>query len=161
MAEPDRSARPQTQPPGVEGEGLDPYPTYRDGPTTPHRATATKPTDVGLPRSRRTSAVPILIGLVVFALVMLVIVGGHSGGVETAMPTLAVEIRRRLRRHRSPGGGYDRRPPSCRRRRSAGQSDRMSALRRRPAPARSTPSPARSTCPAATRPTPASAPPAQ
>ena len=56
MADPDRNPRPQTQPPGVEGEGLDPYPTYRDGPTTPHRATSTKATDVNLPRSRRTSA---------------------------------------------------------------------------------------------------------
>ena len=42
--------------PGVEGDGMDTYPTYRDGPVRPHRATATKPTDVALPRSRRTYA---------------------------------------------------------------------------------------------------------
>jgi hypothetical protein len=51
---------------------MEPYPTYRDGPVTPHRATVTKPTDVGLPRSRRTYALPILIGLIAFALVILV-----------------------------------------------------------------------------------------
>jgi len=61
-----------TQPPGVEGEGLDPYPTYRDGPSVPHRATASKPTDVAIPRSQRTYAFPMLIGLVVFGIIVLV-----------------------------------------------------------------------------------------
>jgi hypothetical protein len=59
------------RPPGAEGDGMDPYPTYRDGPTTPHVATATKPTDVGLPPARRTHASAYLIGLIVFAVVVL------------------------------------------------------------------------------------------
>jgi hypothetical protein len=58
------------QPDGIAGEGMDSYPTYRDGPTTPHRATGTKATDVELPVARRTYALPILIGLAVFALVI-------------------------------------------------------------------------------------------
>jgi hypothetical protein len=66
-----RPIDPPRQPDGVEGEGMDPYPTYRDGPTTPHRATTSKPTDVGLPIGRRTYALPILIGLAVFALVII------------------------------------------------------------------------------------------
>jgi hypothetical protein len=66
-----RPIDPPRQPAGIEGEGMDPYPTYRDGPTTPHRATASKPTDVGLPIARRTYALPILIGLAVFALVII------------------------------------------------------------------------------------------
>ena len=70
MAEPVRKPAPDRQPPGVAGEGLDPYPTYRDGPVPPHHATATKATDVGLPRSRRTYALPILLALAVFALVI-------------------------------------------------------------------------------------------
>jgi hypothetical protein len=80
-----RQSGPTVQPPGVEGEGLDPYPTYRDGPTVPHRVTATKPTDVGLPRSRRTYALPILIGLVVFALVILLRL--VWGGINVARST--------------------------------------------------------------------------
>jgi len=85
MAMSDRSPRDQTtQPPGVEGDGMDPYPTYRDGPTTPHRVTASKPTDVGLPRSKRTYGLPIFIGLVVFALVIIVrVVWGGIGGPRT------------------------------------------------------------------------------
>jgi hypothetical protein len=51
---------------------MEPYPTYRDAGTSPHTATTTKPTDVGLPRSRRTYALPILIGLAVFALVIII-----------------------------------------------------------------------------------------
>src|SRR5687767_11007598 len=70
MVEPIRTSTPERQPPGVAGEGLDPYPTYRDGPTTPHRVTSTKATDVNLPRARRTYALPILLALAVFALVI-------------------------------------------------------------------------------------------
>lgn len=66
MAESARRPVPETQPPGVEGEGLDPYPTYRDGPRLPHNPTSTKPTDVGLPQASRTSSAPMLVGLVVF-----------------------------------------------------------------------------------------------
>jgi hypothetical protein len=61
-----------TQPAGVEGEGLDPCPTYRDGPVPPHRTTSAKPTDVNLPRARRTYAWPIAIGLALFALIILI-----------------------------------------------------------------------------------------
>jgi hypothetical protein len=50
---------------------MDPYPTYRDGPTTPHRVTATKPTDTDLPIAKRSYALPMLIGLAVFALVII------------------------------------------------------------------------------------------
>jgi hypothetical protein len=73
MASPERRPTDRTtQPAGVEGEGLDPYPTYRDGPVPPHRATGAKPTDVNLPKARRTYAWPIAIGLAVFALVILI-----------------------------------------------------------------------------------------
>jgi hypothetical protein len=73
MANPDRRPIDTTvQPAGVEGEGLDPYPTYRDGPASPHHPTATKPTDVALPRSRRSHWLPFFIALVVFGLIILV-----------------------------------------------------------------------------------------
>ena len=71
---PDPQRRPtdtMVQPAGVEGEGLDPYPTYRDGPVSRHSATATKPTDVGLPPGRRSYWMPFFIALVVFALIIL------------------------------------------------------------------------------------------
>jgi hypothetical protein len=71
MAGPEPRTAKETQPSGVEGEGLDPYPTYRDGPAIPHRATSTKPTDVELPRSRRTNSGPMLVGLIVFALAII------------------------------------------------------------------------------------------
>ena len=71
MAESARRPVPETQPRGVEGEGLDPYPTYRDGPRLPHNPTSSKPTDVGLPQARRTSSTPILMGLIAFALVII------------------------------------------------------------------------------------------
>jgi hypothetical protein len=65
-------------------------PTYRDGPETPHRVTATKPTDVGLPRSRRTFALPLLIGLAVFALVIVIrIVWGSMNMADTADEALS------------------------------------------------------------------------
>ena len=77
------SDRPNTQPTtparpaGVDGDGLDAYPTYRDGGTSPHVATATRPTDSNLPRSRRTFGLPLLIGIIAFALVILVgVIGG-------------------------------------------------------------------------------------
>jgi hypothetical protein len=66
-----RPLEPSPRPPKVEDDGMDAYPTYRDGPTTPHVATDTKPTDVGLPPARRTHASPFLIGLIVFAVVVL------------------------------------------------------------------------------------------
>ena len=68
---------PSSRPAGVEGDGLDAYPTYRDGRTSPHTATATKPTDSDLPRSRRTFGLPLLIGVLAFALVLIIaIIGG-------------------------------------------------------------------------------------
>jgi hypothetical protein len=72
MADPQRRPTDTTvQPAGVEGEGLDPYPTYRDGPVSPHHATGTKPTDVGLPPGRRSYWMPFFIALVVFGLIIL------------------------------------------------------------------------------------------
>jgi hypothetical protein len=72
MADPLRGPnQPERQPPGVEGEGLDPYPTYRDGPSSPHAATTGKPTDTGLPISRRTRPGPIVIALLIFALLVI------------------------------------------------------------------------------------------
>lgn len=70
MARPQR-IYPEAQPDGVDGEGMEPYPTYRDGPVSPHAATTTKPTDVGLPQAERTSQMPMLIGLIAFAVVVL------------------------------------------------------------------------------------------
>jgi hypothetical protein len=72
MADPNRRAGDDEGVPPAAAEGMDPYPTYRDGPVPPHVATASKPTDVRLPRSRRTYAMPILIGLIVFGLVILI-----------------------------------------------------------------------------------------
>jgi len=68
-----RTERP-VQPAGAAGDGMDPYPTYHDRPASHGTAGATgaKPTDVGLPRSRRTYALPILIGLLVFAAVIII-----------------------------------------------------------------------------------------
>jgi len=89
MATPERSSTPPAQPAGVEGDGLDSYPTYHDARTPPHRATTTKPTDVGLPRSRRSYSLPIFIALVVFGLVILVrVVWGSlnmAGSADEAM----------------------------------------------------------------------------
>jgi hypothetical protein len=72
MADPNRRPGDDEGVPPAAAEGMDPYPTYRDGPVPPHPVTASKPTDVRLPRSRRTYALPMLIGLIVFALVILV-----------------------------------------------------------------------------------------
>lgn len=59
------------QPAGAEGDGLDSYPTYRDGPVPPHVATVTKPTDTNLPLRRRTSAWPMLLALALIAAAVL------------------------------------------------------------------------------------------
>lgn len=66
------------RPAGVEGDGLDSYPTYHDGRSTPHTATNTRPTDTNLPRSRRTFGLPFLIGILAFAAVIVIylITGG-------------------------------------------------------------------------------------
>lgn len=71
MADPQRRPTDEGVPPAA-AEGMDPYPTYRDGPISPHHATASKPTDVGLPQSSRTYAMPMIIGLAVFALVIVI-----------------------------------------------------------------------------------------
>lgn len=68
---------------GVEGDGLDTYPTYRDGPAGSGSAGPTsglKPTDVGLPRSRRTTGLPIFLGLIAFGIAILayLILGGSN-----------------------------------------------------------------------------------
>ena len=84
MATPERPSQP-ARPAGVEGDGMDAYPTYHDAATPPHEATTSKPTDTGLPRSRRTYALPIFIGLVVFGLVILIrIIWGSMNMAETA-----------------------------------------------------------------------------
>lgn len=57
---------------------MDRYPTYKDGPAMPGSGSSAtvgsgvKPTDVNLPRSRRTYALPLLIGLAVFAAVIII-----------------------------------------------------------------------------------------
>src|SRR3712207_6613500 len=80
-----RPSEPGSRPAGAEGDGMDRYPTYRDAGTSPHVATATKPTDTALPRSRRTYAWPLLIGLAVFALVLIIrIVWGGLNVASTA-----------------------------------------------------------------------------
>lgn len=86
----ERPTNEPVRPAGAEGDGMDRYPTYRDGPETPHRVTATKPTDVGLPRSRRTFALPLLIGLAVFALVIIIrVVWGSMNMAGTADEALS------------------------------------------------------------------------
>ena len=66
-----RTSRPRAtgpvQPAGAEGDGLDSYPTYRDGPVPPHVATVSKPTDTNLPLRRRTFAWPMLLALALIA----------------------------------------------------------------------------------------------
>jgi hypothetical protein len=85
MADPDRRTTDPVQPPGVEGEGMDSYPTYRDGPVPPHVTTGTKPTDTNLPMRKRTTPWPILIGLILFALVIIIRIGW--GAFNTARTT--------------------------------------------------------------------------
>ena len=77
---PGNDTREPVQPAGTAGDGMDPYPTYRDPGTSAHHATASKPTDTNLPRSRRTYSLPILIGVVAFLIVVLVAVfaGGYN-----------------------------------------------------------------------------------
>jgi hypothetical protein len=76
----------------VEGEGEDenpsPYPTYRDGPVPPHMATATKPTDVKLPQSRRTYSWSALaaVGIALIIGIGLVIWGSAQLGSGNAPP---------------------------------------------------------------------------
>lgn len=60
------------RPAGSDGDGLDAYPTYHDGPTTAGAAPQTRPTDTALSRSRRTYGWPLLIGLLIFALVIVI-----------------------------------------------------------------------------------------
>ncbi|HWT30043.1 MAG TPA: hypothetical protein VN240_03345 [Propylenella sp.] len=73
------------QPAGSAGDGMDPYPTYRDGLVPPHVASGTKPTDSNLPLRRRTHAWPMLIGL---ALIAAVVIGYLlMGGINTVRTT--------------------------------------------------------------------------
>lgn len=73
-----RPPEPNVRPAGAEGDGMDRYPTYRDGPAMPSSGSSApvgsgvKPTDVNLPRSRRTYALPLLIGLAVFAAIIII-----------------------------------------------------------------------------------------
>ncbi len=77
-----RPSEPTSRPAGVQGDGMDRYPTYNDARSTSHSETGTKPTDSALPRSRRTYALPLMIGLALFALVLIVRViwGGINVG---------------------------------------------------------------------------------
>jgi hypothetical protein len=75
---PTSSAGTNARPAGVEGDGLDSYPTYHDARTTPHATTNTRPTDTDLPRSRRTYGLPLFLGLLAFAAVIVIymVMGG-------------------------------------------------------------------------------------
>ena len=73
------------QPAGSAGDGMDPYPTYRDGAVPPHVASGTKPTDSNLPLRRRTHAWPMLIGLALIAVVIIAYL--LMGGINTVRTT--------------------------------------------------------------------------
>lgn len=67
--------RPEAPPPNpglADSEGQDAYPTYRTGDVPPHLETTSRPTDTNLPFTRRTSGKPLFIGVIAFALVVLV-----------------------------------------------------------------------------------------
>jgi len=88
-----RPTEPSARPTGAEGDGMDRYPTYRDGPAMPHGGSGSagaKPTDVALPRSRRTYALPLLIGLGLFAAVIIIrIVWGGMNVASTSDEALS------------------------------------------------------------------------
>ena len=73
------------QPAGSAGDGMDAYPTYRDGAVPPHLASGTKPTDSNLPLRRRTHAWPMLIGLALIAAVVIAYL--LMGGLNTVRTT--------------------------------------------------------------------------
>jgi hypothetical protein len=73
------------QPTGAAGDGMDPYPTYRDGPVPPQVASGTKPTDSNLPMRRRTTPWPMLIGLALIAIVVIAYL--LLGGINTLRTT--------------------------------------------------------------------------
>lgn len=76
------------QPEKLEGDGQDAYPTYRDGPASSHAETTHKPTDIDLPKSERTYASPMLIGLIAFAVVIVIsIVWGALNLASTDAPS--------------------------------------------------------------------------
>ena len=85
MSQPENRTRDHAQ-----GEDQNPssYPTYRDGPVPPHMPTTTKPTDVGLPRERRTFGWPMLsaVTLALIVGVLLLIWGGAQLGTSEAPP---------------------------------------------------------------------------
>ena len=59
-------------PEGADGDGLEDYPTYHDRPGETRPVGGTKPTDSNLPESRKTYSFPIMIGLAVFAAVIII-----------------------------------------------------------------------------------------
>ena len=89
------------QPTGAAGDGMDPYPTYRDGPVPPHVASGTKPTDSNLPMRRRTTPWPMLIALALAAIVVIAYL--ILGGINTVSTTDEAM---------SPGGPAATAPPA-------------------------------------------------
>ncbi len=101
MASPEPgTTEPTTRPAGIAGDGDDRYPTYHDARSNPHPSTGTKPTDTDLPRSRRTTALPFLIGLILFALAVIgyLVMGGLNFG--------------RMTEEALTPGGHDKPPPA-------------------------------------------------
>ena len=78
-------SEPKARSSGAGSDGMDRYPTYQDGRGSAHPGTGTKPTDSGLPRSRKTSALPFIIGLAIFALAVIgyLVAGGFNMGRTT------------------------------------------------------------------------------
>ena len=76
-----RPATPET----ADADGMEAYPTYHDGPADRRPAgNGTRPTDPDLPESKKTYSFPIMIGLAVFALVIIIrIVWGMVNVAET------------------------------------------------------------------------------
>ena len=80
----DRNPRPSVLDPmsAADAEGHDSYPTYQDGPGSHRASKSQKPTDVKLAQSKRTYGLPMLIGLLVSAVV--IIAGIVFGGINLA-----------------------------------------------------------------------------
>ena len=84
-ATPPRPTDRPVQPAGSAGDGMDPYPTYRDGPVPPHVASGAKPTDTNLPLRRRTTPWPMLIGVALIAAAVMAYL--LLGGINTIRST--------------------------------------------------------------------------
>jgi len=125
MSENQTTSRPQG-----EDERPSAYPTYRDGPVPPHEATATKPTDVGLPQSRRTYPWPAILAVAVAAVAGMApgALGKRRGGAARGPAACARRAVGNRKRHGRTGGGS-----RLRRRRDlqdGGRVDRYSRARK-------------------------------